>query len=170
MSLAYGRDILAMPGPSIIPDRVLQAMHRPAPDIYGDALAELTDTLKKNLSAVARTSSETLIYMTNGHGAWEAALANTVAPGDHLLVLATGRFGHGWAEIATRLNARVEIMDFGCNAPVDCALLAERLDRTELGEIKVDLPCCGVIEMEDGKIKIWRDYFDMATYTKPLGG
>ena len=49
-------------------------------------------------------------------------------------------------------------------------VFVERLDRTELGEIKVDLPCCGVIEMEDGKIKIWRDYFDMATYTKPLGG
>ena len=47
-------------------------------------------------------------------------------------------------------------------------VIAERVDRTEVGEIKVDLPCCGVFEMEDGKIKVWRDYFDMATFMKPF--
>ena len=46
-------------------------------------------------------------------------------------------------------------------------VFAERLDRTVAGEVKVDLPCCGVFEMQDGKIKVWRDYFDMATFTKP---
>ena len=45
-------------------------------------------------------------------------------------------------------------------------VFAERLDRTQAGEISVDLPCCGVFEMAEGKIKVWRDYFDMATYTK----
>lgn len=45
-------------------------------------------------------------------------------------------------------------------------VIAERLDRTEVGDIKVDLPCCGVFELEDGKITVWRDYFDMATFTK----
>jgi len=141
MSLAFGRDILAMPGPSIIPDRVLQAMHRPAPDIYGNDLAELTDQLKTDLSAVARTKGETLIYITNGHGAWEAALANIVAPGDHLLVLATGRFGHGWADIAHRLHARVETMDFGSAAPVDCTRLAQRLDDDRDHAITAILVC-----------------------------
>ena len=47
-------------------------------------------------------------------------------------------------------------------------VIVERLDRTDVGDIKVDLPCCGVFEMEEGKIKIWRDYFDMGTYTKPF--
>ncbi|MCH7742385.1 MAG: nuclear transport factor 2 family protein [Proteobacteria bacterium] len=47
-------------------------------------------------------------------------------------------------------------------------VIAERLDRTEVGDIKVDLPCCGVFELEEGKIKVWRDYFDMATFTKPF--
>ena len=47
-------------------------------------------------------------------------------------------------------------------------VIAERLDRTEVRDIKVDLPCCGVFEMEEGKIKVWRDYFDMGTYTKPF--
>lgn len=49
-------------------------------------------------------------------------------------------------------------------------VVAERLDRTKVGEISIDLPCCGIFEMENGKIKVWRDYFDMATYTKPLSG
>ena len=48
-------------------------------------------------------------------------------------------------------------------------VIAERLDRTKVGEIAVDLPCCGIFEMEGGKIKMWRDYFDMATYMKPFG-
>jgi len=48
-------------------------------------------------------------------------------------------------------------------------VIAERLDRTKVGSIAVDLPCCGVFEMENGKIKVWRDYFDMATYMKPFG-
>ena len=47
-------------------------------------------------------------------------------------------------------------------------VFGERLDRTVAGEVKVDLPCCGVFEMQDGKIKVWRDYFDMATFTKPF--
>lgn len=49
-------------------------------------------------------------------------------------------------------------------------VFAERLDRTRLGEKQVDLPCCGVFEMQDGKIRVWRDYFDLATYTRALGG
>lgn len=49
-------------------------------------------------------------------------------------------------------------------------VLAERLDRTRLGERSVDLPCCGVFEMADGKIRVWRDYFDMGTYTRGATG
>ncbi len=49
-------------------------------------------------------------------------------------------------------------------------VVAERLDRTKVGDIAVDLPCCGIFEMQDGKIKMWRDYFDMATYTRPFEG
>jgi len=49
-------------------------------------------------------------------------------------------------------------------------VIAERVDRTKVGEIAADLPCCGVFEMEKGKIKVWRDYFDLATYMKPFQG
>lgn len=49
-------------------------------------------------------------------------------------------------------------------------VIAERVDRTKMGEKSVDLPCCGVFELKDGKISVWRDYFDLATYTRALAG
>ncbi len=119
MSLAYGRDILSIPGPSMIPDRVLQAMHRPAPNIYEGDLIELTARIKTDLQAVARTKGEAIIYIANGHGGWEAALSNVVNRGDKLLALSTGRFTKGWIEIAKPLGAIVEELDFGTNAAID---------------------------------------------------
>jgi alanine-glyoxylate transaminase/serine-glyoxylate transaminase/serine-pyruvate transaminase len=119
LSVAQGREYLAIPGPSVIPDKVLQAMHRPSPNIYGGELVEMTAGMIPDLRRLACTSQHVAIYISNGHGAWEAALANVVAPGDRVLVPATGRFGHGWGEIATGLGAEVEILDFGRSAPMD---------------------------------------------------
>ena len=119
MSLAFGRDILSIPGPSMIPDRVLQAMHRPAPNIYEGDLIDLTARIKTDLQAVARTKGEALIYIANGHGGWEAALSNVVNRGDKLLALSTGRFTKGWIAIADALGAVTTEIDFGTNAPID---------------------------------------------------
>ena len=119
MSLAQGRPYLAIPGPSVVPDRVLAAMHRPAPNIYEGDLIEMTAGIARDLCAVARTGGDVAMYVANGHGAWEAALANTLAPGGKVLVLATGRFGHGWAEMAEAMGFEVEILDFGKRAPAD---------------------------------------------------
>jgi alanine-glyoxylate transaminase/serine-glyoxylate transaminase/serine-pyruvate transaminase len=124
MSLANGRAYLAIPGPSVMPEEVLRAMHRAAPNIYEGALVEMTAGLIPDLRAVARTAGKVAIYIANGHGAWEAALANTVAPGERVLVPATGRFGHGWAEVAQLRGIGTEILDFGKRAAVD-------LDRVE---------------------------------------
>ncbi|PIV77421.1 MAG: aminotransferase, partial [Rhodobacteraceae bacterium CG17_big_fil_post_rev_8_21_14_2_50_63_15] len=121
MSLANGRTYLAIPGPSVMPDEVLRAMHRAAPNIYEGELIEMTASLIPDLRAVARTTQHVAIYIANGHGAWEAALANTLAPGDRVLVLATGRFGHGWAEVAELQGLAVEIIDFGKRAAIDPA-------------------------------------------------
>lgn len=118
-SVAQGRDYLAIPGPSVIPDQVLQAMHRPSPNIYAGELVDLTATLVPDLKRVARTTQHVAIYICNGHGAWEAALSNVIAPGDKVLVPATGRFGHGWGDMATSLGADVEILDFGKSSPMD---------------------------------------------------
>ncbi|MGI1663398.1 pyridoxal-phosphate-dependent aminotransferase family protein [Palleronia sp. KMU-117] len=128
MSLQHGRPYLAIPGPSVIPDRVLNAMHRAAPNIYHGELVEMVPGLMRDLKSVARTrAGHAAIYIANGHGAWEAAVANVFSPGDRALVLATGRFAHGWAEIARRMGVGIEVIDFGKRAPVDLARVAEAL-------------------------------------------
>ena len=127
MSLAHGRHYLAIPGPSVMPDRVLQAMHRPAPNIYSGTLVEMTATLVPDLCKVARSSSKVAMYIANGHGVWEAALANVINPGDTTLVLATGRFALGWSEMAKTLGIEPQIISFGQRAPIDLDRVAEAL-------------------------------------------
>lgn len=126
-SLAQGREYLAIPGPSVMPDAVLQAMHRPAPNIYEGALVEMVAGIIPDLKKVARTAHHAAIYICNGHGAWEAALSNTVAPGETVLVPATGRFGMGWADMAQGLGIETQILDFGRSVPWDLDRIAEAL-------------------------------------------
>jgi len=127
MSLEQGRHYLAIPGPSVIPDRVLQAMHRPAPNIYGSELVELTESVVRDLRSVGRTEHDLAIYIANGHGAWEAAIANTHSRGDRVLVLATGHFGFGWAEMARRIGVECHVVDFGRSSDIDVARLDAEL-------------------------------------------
>lgn len=119
MSLANGRHYLAIPGPSVMPDRVLQAMHRPAPNIYFGELADMVEGMIPDLRRVARTDGHVAIYISNGHGAWEASLANVLHPGDSVLALQTGRFGFGWGQVAERLGAEVAYLDFGLCSAID---------------------------------------------------
>ena len=131
MSLANGRPLIAQPGPSVMPDAVLQAMHRAAPNIYTGALHDLTHGLIPDLKRVARTEQNVAIYICNGHGTWEAALSNILAPGEACLGLAVGRFGNGWVEMAEGLGAEVRLLDYGKSAPIDMAEVEEvlRADR-----------------------------------------
>ncbi|MGJ8629010.1 MAG: pyridoxal-phosphate-dependent aminotransferase family protein [Sulfitobacter sp.] len=137
--LAQGRSYLAIPGPSVMPDAVLNAMHRAAPNIYAGALVDLMPGLMADLRRVARTKHHVAMYTGNGHAAWEAALCNVIAPGDKVLVPATGRFGVGWGEMATGLGAEVEMIDFGLSAPMDMARVAEVLQADKAHEIKAVL-------------------------------
>ncbi|MEM9031404.1 MAG: aminotransferase class V-fold PLP-dependent enzyme [Pseudomonadota bacterium] len=127
MSLANGRHYLAIPGPSVMPERVLNAMHCAAPNIYEGPFVEMMPAILRDLKSVARTKHDAVIYIANGHGAWEAALANVLSRGDKVLALATGRFARGWSEMAESLGVDVELVDFGPQAPVDPDRLAERL-------------------------------------------
>ena len=131
MSLSHGRPYLAIPGPSVMPDRVLAAMHRPAPNIYEGPLIEMTRGLVADLKAVARTGGSLAIYVANGHGAWEAALANVANRGDRVLVLATGRFALGWGEVAEGLGLDVRILDFGPDSGIDLDRPRRRCARTQ---------------------------------------
>jgi alanine-glyoxylate transaminase / serine-glyoxylate transaminase / serine-pyruvate transaminase len=119
MTLANGRPYLAIPGPSVMPDRVLAAMHRAAPNIYEGKLPEMVETLWPDLRALAGTTQNVALYIANGHGVWEAANMNLFARGDRALVLATGRFGIAWAESVQALGVAVDVLDFGKSNPVD---------------------------------------------------
>ncbi|AML51583.1 pyridoxal-phosphate-dependent aminotransferase family protein [Falsihalocynthiibacter arcticus] len=136
MSLANGRHYLAIPGPSVMPDRVLQAMHQPAPNIYTGALVEMVATLIPDLKAIAGTRHRAAIYIANGHGIWEAAIANTLKRGDKALVLATGRFGIGWGEMATAMGIETHVLDFGLHSTLDLTQVAAALRADKTHEIK----------------------------------
>jgi len=136
MTLSHGRPYLAIPGPSVVPDRVLQAMHQPSPNIYASALERMVEGIIADLKLVARTEHHMAIYISNGHGAWEAALANVLSRGDKVLVLATGIFGLGWAGIAEGLGAEVEVIDHGNRSGIDLARLEAALRADTQGTIK----------------------------------
>lgn len=110
MSVRAGREFLAIPGPTTVPDEVLRAMHRPAVDIYAGPLLALTDSLLKDVARVFETTGRAYIYISNGHGAWEASLTNVLSKGDRILVLESGRFAIGWGESARRMGVEVEIL------------------------------------------------------------
>lgn len=139
MTLSRGRDILAIPGPSIIPDRVLSAMHRAAPNIYEGELIEMTASVISDLKRVAGTAGDVVIYIGNGHAAWEASLANILRPGEKALVLATGRFGIGWAATARQMGIEVEVMDFGFGLASDPGRVEARLRADTEREIRAVL-------------------------------
>jgi alanine-glyoxylate transaminase/serine-glyoxylate transaminase/serine-pyruvate transaminase len=138
-TLAAGRSYLAIPGPSVMPEEVLRAMHRSAPNIYAGELPDMMPALVEDLRRVARTRHHVAIYIGNGHAAWEAALANVVAPGETVLVPATGAFGLGWGEMAKGLGAEVDVLDFGTATPIDPARLEERLRQDSSHRIKAVL-------------------------------
>jgi len=139
LTLAQGRDYLAIPGPSVVPDAVLQAMHRASPNIYSGALVDMTHAIIPDLKRVARTCHNVAIYMCNGHGTWEAALSNVIGPGDKVLIPATGSFGIGWGEMAGALGAKVDVIDFGKSAPMGMGRVAEALKADKGHEIKAVL-------------------------------
>ncbi|WP_120633813.1 alanine--glyoxylate aminotransferase family protein [Ruegeria sp. EL01] len=119
MSLSFGREYLAIPGPSVIPDKVRQAMHQPSPNIYEGPFAETIHSVKMDLKTIAGTSGDVALYATNGHGVWDAALGNIAARDEKVLVLATGQFALHWAELAKSQGVNVQILDFGNRATID---------------------------------------------------
>lgn len=139
MTLANGRPYLAIPGPSVMPDRVLAAMHRAAPNIYEGGLYDLVGSLWPDLKTVAGTVGSVAAYIGNGHAIWEAANANMFSRGEKALVLATGQFGLSWANAARAMGIEVEVLDFGKSAPVDMGRVEAVLRADTAGRIKAVL-------------------------------
>lgn len=139
MSVQNGRPYLAIPGPSVVPDRVLAAMHRPSPNIYTGALIDLTQSLMPDLKHVAGTDQNVALYIANGHGTWEAALSNVVQRGDTVLVLGTGMFCLNWGDMAAGLGIAVETIDFGNRSDIDTDQVEAYLRADKNGRIKAVL-------------------------------
>lgn len=127
MTLNYGLDMVAIPGPSILPHVVREAMARPMPNIYEGELLETSDRVLARLPSIARTTGHPFIITSNGHGAWQMAVSNTLVPGDRVLVLESGRFATIWGEYAALAGVEVEVLagDFG--SPVDPERVTARL-------------------------------------------
>jgi alanine-glyoxylate transaminase/serine-glyoxylate transaminase/serine-pyruvate transaminase len=139
MTVRAGREFLAIPGPTTVPDEVLAAMHRPAIDIYTGPLVEITDSILADLGWLFRTAHRPYIYIANGHGAWEAALTNVLSKGDKVLVLESGRFAVGWGNAAQGLGCEIEILPGAWNRAVRADAVRERLAADKGRRIKAVL-------------------------------
>ena len=109
MTLHTGRHFLQIPGPTNIPDRVLRAMDMPTLDHRGAEFAELGHAVLAGMQRIFRTKQPVIIYPSSGTGAWEAAIVNTLSPGDKVLMAETGQFAVLWRGIAEKIQARPRI-------------------------------------------------------------
>ena len=139
MSVRAGREFLAIPGPTTVPDEVLRAMHRPAVDIYSETMLALTDSLLRDVARVFNTTGRAYIYISNGHGAWEATVTNVLSKGDKILVLESGRFAINWGESARRMGVEVEVLKGNLRRAVQPADVEARLKADKGATIKAIL-------------------------------
>ena len=131
-----GRHFLQIPGPTNVPDRVLRAMSAPTIDHRGPEFAALALGVLQALKPVFGTTAPVVIYPSSGTGAWEAALTNTLSPGDGVLAFETGHFATLWRDMAVRLGLDVVFVDGDWRHGVDPETVAERLAGDSAGRIK----------------------------------
>ncbi len=127
MSLRHGRPLVMIPGPSVIPDRVLNAMRRPIPNIYEGEVVDLTYSLLGRLPGLARTEHRAYITVSNGHGAWEMAITNTLSSGDKVLVLEVGHFATSWAEMAAVSGVKYDVLHADGRGAIRHEAVSEKL-------------------------------------------
>jgi alanine-glyoxylate transaminase/serine-glyoxylate transaminase/serine-pyruvate transaminase len=105
-----GHHFLQIPGPSPVPDRILRAMSLPTIDHRGPEFGALGLKILSGLKEIFKTTSPVIVYPASGTGAWEAALCNTLSPGDHVLMYETGHFASLWKQMASRLGLQAELI------------------------------------------------------------
>ncbi|MBT7526827.1 MAG: aminotransferase class V-fold PLP-dependent enzyme [Rhodospirillales bacterium] len=127
MSVNRGRHFLQIPGPTNIPERVLRAMDRANIDHRGPEFAELGLRVLSGLKPVFKTSSPVMIFPSSGTGCWEAALVNTLSPGDKVLMFESGQFAVLWGEVARNFGLDVDFVPGDWRHGVDPAVVAEKL-------------------------------------------
>ena len=105
-----GRHFLQIPGPTNVPDRILRAIDRPTIDHRGPDFARLAGEILEGLKPIFQTTGPVAIFPASGTGAWEAALVNTLSPGDRVLMAETGHFATLWHQMATRLGLEITFL------------------------------------------------------------
>ncbi|MDE2065419.1 MAG: aminotransferase class V-fold PLP-dependent enzyme [Bradyrhizobium sp.] len=139
MALHTGRHFLQIPGPTNIPDRVLRAMDMPTLDHRGPEFAELGFAVFSGMQRIFRTSQPVIIFPSSGTGAWEAAIVNTLSPGDKVLLAETGQFAVLWRGIAEKFKLDLEFLPTDWRRGADVAEIEARLAADKLHQIKAVL-------------------------------
>jgi alanine-glyoxylate transaminase/serine-glyoxylate transaminase/serine-pyruvate transaminase len=131
-----GRHFLQIPGPTNVPDRVLRAIDAPTIDHRGPEFAELGKAVLAGMKRIFATDANVVIYPASGTGAWEAALVNTLSPGDRVLMAETGQFATLWRKLAERLQLQVDFLPGDWRRGADAAEIEARLARDTAHAIK----------------------------------
>ncbi|MEM8992530.1 MAG: aminotransferase class V-fold PLP-dependent enzyme [Pseudomonadota bacterium] len=131
-----GRHFLQIPGPTNVPDRVLRAMDLPTMDHRGPAFSDIGSRALQGMQSVFKTAGRVVIYPASGTGAWEAALVNTLSPGDRVLMFETGHFASLWREMAERLDLVPEFLEGDWRSGADPDRIEARLREDRGHEIK----------------------------------
>jgi alanine-glyoxylate transaminase / serine-glyoxylate transaminase / serine-pyruvate transaminase len=136
MTQHQGRHFLQIPGPSPVPDRVLRAMDMPVIDHRSAEFAELAKGVFEGCQKIFKTAGPVIIFPSSGTGAWEAAIVNTLSPGDKVLMVETGHFATLWRQMAARWGVDVEFMPGDWRHGADPAAIEARLAQDTTHAIK----------------------------------
>src|SRR5450631_2488721 len=134
--MTQGRHFLQIPGPSPVPDRVLRAMDMPVIDHRSSQFAELGKTVFEGCQNIFQTAGPVIIFPSSGTGAWEAAIVNTLSPGDKVLMVETGHFATLWREMAARWGLEVDFLPGDWRRGVDPTAIEARLAEDKRRDIK----------------------------------
>lgn len=135
-SRTSGRHFLQIPGPTNVPEQILRAIQQPTIDHRGPEFQDLTADVMSGLQQIFSTNSKVVVFPSSGTGAWEAALVNTLSPGDRLLMYETGHFASLWCNIATRLGLDPQLLPGDWRHPVEAAAIQRALGQDHEHRIK----------------------------------
>ncbi len=135
-SRPVGRHLLHIPGPTPVPDRVLRAMDTPIIDHRGPEFAKLAKRCLEGIKTIFKTTNPVVIFTATGTGAWEAALVNTLSPGDKVLMVETGQFATLWKKMAEKLGLKPEFITTDWRQGIDPKAIEAKLRDDKNKEIK----------------------------------
>ncbi|MGQ9693213.1 MAG: pyridoxal-phosphate-dependent aminotransferase family protein [Thermodesulfobacteriota bacterium] len=127
MAIRRGKHFLQIPGPTNVPERILRALSKPTIDHRGPEFTQMTREIISGLQEICKSTGRVIIYPSSGTGGWEAALVNTLSPGDKILIYETGFFAHMWRNLASKLGLQVEFLSGDWRRGVEVELLQAKL-------------------------------------------